>query len=308
MDTNAPPITGLVLHFRTPEKTTACLQSLQQEGIRQAIVVDNSEDGGQSITAMQGELKELHDRGFDVEVLNPRHNLGFAAGVNLGLAHIAAKLPSNVLLINSDARLTPGALGHMRRALHTAPIVAPLIAQGSEPPTSPLAYYDRLLGLITFAPKVSPLPYASGCCLLIHCDHSQAPLFDQDFFFYGEDVMLGFDSSRNGMPEMVCPDAIVSHAPSSSSKNGSLFYEYHINRSHWLLAHKLARNPLERCAFILARCATLPARALVRSLRFGSLVAWQGLIAATADVLRGRCRSFTPPAAIANPHQQPTAQ
>jgi hypothetical protein len=77
-----------------------------------------------------------------------------------------------------------------------------------------------------------------------------------------------------------------------------MFYEYHINRSHWLLARKLARNPLERFVFVAARCITLPLRALIRSLRFRSLMAWRGLFAATADVLRGRCQSFTPPVVL----------
>lgn len=295
METDITQITGLVLHFRTPEKTLACLRSQQQEGIQHAILVDNSEDGGQSIASMWNALEALRNTKFNVEVLNPECNLGFAAGVNVGLAHIAANLRSHVLVINSDARLATGALHHMRTALKAAPIVAPQIAQGCQTPTSPFAYYDRLLGLITSTPKVMPLRHASGCCLLLHADQVRQPLFDQDFFFYGEDAMLGFTTEQRNIVEQECSQAIALHATSSSAKNGSLFYEYHMNRAHWLLAHKLARNPLEQFFFIAARCLTLPLRALVRSLRFRSLVAWQGFFVATADVLCGRCRSFTPP-------------
>lgn len=295
MTADVRPITGLILHFRTPDKTLACLRSLRREGIYKAVIVDNSEDGGQSITAMQGGLDALRSAGLNLQVLKPARNLGFASGVNLGLAHIATGQPSHVLLINSDARLAAGALGYMRLALPSAPLIAPRIAQGRQPPTSPFAYYDRFLGLITRAPKISPLPYASGCCLLIRHDLVQAPLFDQDFFFYGEDVMLGFDTLRQGIAEQECIDAIVHHATSSSAKNGSTFYEYHINRSHWLLARKLARNPFELFAFLAARCLTLPLRALVRSFRFRSIVACRGFLIASFDVLRGKRRSFTPP-------------
>lgn len=297
METDTTPISGLVLHFRTPEKTLACLKSLQREGVCKVVVVDNSEDGGKSIASMQSELEVLGHVGLNVEILSPGLNLGFASGVNKGLEHIATVQSSHVLLINSDARLTPGALAYMRLALKTAPIVAPHIAQGNQPPTSPFAYYDRLLGLITQSPKVMPLRHASGCCLLIRADHARLPLFDQDFFFYGEDAMLGFTTENHSISEKECPQAIAIHATSSSAKNGSIFYEYHMNRAHWLLAQKLARNPLEQFMFIAARCITLPLRALVRSLRFRSMVAWQGLLSATIDVLRGRCRSFTPPLA-----------
>lgn len=296
MNDDTIPIIGLVLHFRTPEKTLACLRSQQNEGIRQAVVIDNSEDDGQSISAMQDELDDLRSAGFGVEILSPGRNLGFAIGVNKGLEYIAAKQRSHVLLINSDARLTSGALTHMRRALAPSVIVAPFLAQGTHPPASPIAYYDRLLGLITRSPQLMPLRHASGCCLLIHACQIHSPLFDQDFFFYGDDVMLGFTSKQRYLIEYECPQAVIAHATSSSAKNGSMFYEYHLNRAHWLLACKLARNPLERSAFIAARCVTLPLRILVRSLRSRSLFAFRGFLAATADVLRGRCRSFTPPA------------
>ncbi|WP_275547209.1 glycosyltransferase family 2 protein [Pseudomonas sp. Marseille-Q0931] len=294
MEADITLIIGLVLHFRTPEKTLACLHSLQREGIRQAIVIDNSEDDGKSITSMQNGMEALRNIDFDAIVLCPSCNLGFAGGVAYGLEFITSKQPCHILLINSDARLTTGSLDHMRHALKNAEIVAPRIAQGHQPPTSPLAYYDQLLGLITWTPKLMPLPHASGCCLLIHHNQTRPSLFDQDFFFYGEDVMFGLDAQRRGITVQVCASAVVSHATSSSAKNGSMFYEYHINRAHWLLATKLARNPLEMCAFIIARSLTLPLRALIRSFRFRSLVAWKGLWAATTDVLRGRRRSFTP--------------
>lgn len=298
MEIDQEPITGLILHFRTPEKTLACLQSLQQEGIKTAVVIDNSEDGGRSVAAIQDDLQALQNTGVDIKILGQGRNLGFAAGVNLGLKYIAEQESSHVLLINSDAKLAPGALLHMRLNLNSAPIVAPLIAQSNEAPTSPFAYYDRLLGLITRTPKIMPLRHASGCCLLIHKDHVHAPLFDEDFFFYGEDAMLGHTTQVHNISEQECPEANVLHATSSSAKNGSLFYEYHMNRAHWLLARKLSSNKLELAAFTIARCAMLPLRATVRSFRFGTLTAWKGLFIATVDVIRGRCRNFTPPANI----------
>lgn len=295
METRHSPITGLVLHFRTPDKTISCLRSQQFEGVQSAVIVDNSEDGGHSLGLMRRELDALRASGFDIDILSPGRNLGFAAGVNYGLAQLVTRQPTHVLLINSDARLTPGALAHMRLALNSAPIVAPRIAQGNQPPSSPFAYYDRLFGFITPTAKAMPIRYASGCCLLVRRDEVRSPLFDQDFFFYGEDVMLSFSCGRRSCLELECADAIVAHATSSSAKNGSMFYEYHMNRSHWLLAKKLARNPLELCIFVAARCLTLPLRAIVRSIRFRSLVACKGLAVASTDVVRGQCRSFTPP-------------
>ena len=290
-------VVGLVLHFRTPERTHACLRSLSDEGICKAVLVDNSEDGGRSVHAMQPGLERLADAGLRVEVLQPGCNLGFAAGVGLGLEHLSRNRRSPVLLINSDAMLERGALAAMMRDLRNAACVALPARSGSKAlPTAPIVFYHRLFALYLRRSSAGSLSYPSGCCLLISEDQVRPDLFDKDFFFYGEDVMFGFDLARRGFSMAECKDASVIHAGSASSKNGSMFYEYHMVRAHWLLASKLARNPFERFLFVAARCVTLPLRACVRSLRSRSLTPWRGLFAATADVTRDRCRSFTPPA------------
>ena len=290
-------IVGLVLHFRTPDRTLTCLQSLADEGIGKAVLVDNSEDAGPSIEAMQSGLALLADAGLRVEVLQPARNLGFAAGVGMGLEHVSRNQRAPVLLINSDATLERGALTAMRDLLPQHGLVAPrLVRQSGQPRASAFAYYQRFTALILRSSKPGTVAHPSGCCLLIRADQVRPGLFDQDFFFYGEDVMLGCDLARRGVSVAECMNAAVIHAGSASAKNGSMFYEYHMVRAHWLLARKLARNGFEQTLFVAARCATLPLRAFVRTLRSRSLTPWRGLFAATVDVIRGRCRSFTPPA------------
>lgn len=288
---------GLVLHFRTPKQTLACLQSLAGEGIGAVVLVDNSEDAGQSIQAMQHGLACLAGAGMQVEVLQPEYNVGFAAGVNMGLEHVSRSKGAPVLLINSDAVLSRGALVAMVNYLSDAACVALSARRSSNAPcSSPIVFYQRLFALYLRKSWVGSLSYPSGCCLLIREDQVRPDLFDKDFFFYGEDVMLGFDLARRGVSVAECMNAAVIHAGSASAKNGSMFYEYHMARAHWLLARKLARHGFERSLFVAARCVTLPLRACVRSLRSRSLIPWRGLFAATADMMRGRCRSFTPPA------------
>lgn len=289
------PVTGLILHFRTPEKTISCIQSQQEEGIHKVVVIDNSEDNGKSILSMQGGFDALREKGLEITVINPNHNLGFSRGVAIGLEYISTQPETHVLLINSDAKLSTGSLIQMRSMLNEASIVAPKILQQNGLTTSPFSYYDRLLGLITQRPLITPVKHASGCCLLLHSIQVGLPLFDQDFFFYGEDAMFGFEAKNKKISIRECPEAVISHATSTSAKNGSIFYEYHMSRAHWLLAKKLARNNWELSAFVAARCITLPLRATVRAIRSQSFTAWRGLFSATIDVLMGRHRTLTPP-------------
>lgn len=287
-------ITGLILHFRTPKQTINCLKSLLQEGIERVVIVDNSEDNGRSALEMSTPIKALQENGLALEIVNPQRNLGFAAGVNLGLRHINHTTPGHVLLINSDAQLSSGAIFQMKIDLESAHIIAPRISQGEQAPTSPLAYYDKLLGTITLTPILMPIPHLSGCCLLIREDLATPDLLDQDFFFYGEDVMLGFKAEKNNIIEKECAHAHISHETSSSAKNGSLFYEYHINRAHWLLAKKLAKSNLSYLLFTLARCITLPTRTIVRCIRLKSSLPLKGFYLATRDMITGNKQDLTP--------------
>jgi len=289
-------VIALVLHFRTPEKTLNCLHALRAEGIGRAVVVDNSEDGGRSVAAMETRVASLEATGFVLEWLRPERNLGFAAGVNLGLRHIRSQGRCPVLLINSDALLLEGAMAQLAARLCNAALVVPTVIEtGPRRRIRPLmGYYHRALALYLQTSHAGTVEYPSGCCLLIGADTDHEGLFDEDFFFYGEDVMLGTNIARRGLQASWVPNALVEHATSSSARNGSLFYEYHMVRGHWLLALKLARNRWERWLFLLARGCSLPARAAVRSLRARSSRPWLGLWMATVDVLSNRFRDLTP--------------
>lgn len=286
---------GLVLHFRTANTTLKCLASIIGQGIHRVVLVDNSQDGGESVRRMDGGLKGLEKEGLHIDILQPTVNLGFAAGVNAGLKQLLLDDPADVLLINSDAELQNVSVQVMRTFLEDAACVVPRLArQSGAPGQSAFAFYHSLSGLIFRRSMPGTVRHPSGCCLLIRADQVRKNLFDEDFFFYGEDVMLGFELERHSMRVVDCDKAIVIHEGSGSAKNGSIFYEYHMVRAHWLLARKLSRNRFEYVLFVIARCLMLSLRASVRSLRSRSMVPWHGLLRATFDVLRGRCQSHTP--------------
>lgn len=288
-------IHAIVLHFRAVDQTLRCLRSLRMEGIGRLVLVDNSEDAGRSVACMRVQLEALRASGLGVDLVTPSRNLGFAKAVNLGLGRALAAGASGVLLVNSDAQLEPGALLSLSRASRDTVTLPLARSRPNAPARSLLGYYQCAFALVLQKRGSGSVQYPSGCCLLFHADVVRPNLFDEDFFFYGEDVVLGRTLRSQGVRIVECPEAVIVHAGSASARNGTIFYEYHINRGHWLLASKLASNRLQRTAYIACRCASLPLRATVRALRFRSLTPWRGLVAATLDVMKGRRRSFTPP-------------
>ena len=270
------PIIGLTLHYRHAALTDRCVRSLLADGADAVLVWDNTGDGGESakgITVCQ----EQPDR--VVLQISPA-NLGFAAGVNRGIEAILARWPQAwVFLLNNDAEVVPGAVSALSEALaaHSSAVVAyPSMQQGAV--IFGETFYQRHLGLFTKQQLPGSIRYPSGCALLIAPERIELPLFDEDFFMYGEDVMLG---ARLGPQRMVhVPEVLVRHAGNAGSGQGSAFYEERMVAAHWLLARKLAKNPPELAACLLGRSLSLPARALLRAVRQLSLVPisalWRG--------------------------------
>lgn len=257
-------LVGLTLNYRDAERTSRCIESLLEDGAAGVLVWDNSSDGGASAQALYKRWQD--DPRVVVEIST--NNLGFAAGVNRGLEVIKQRWPRAwVMLLNNDALVPRGALARLHAVLHATPqavLAYPCIEHGGR--LFGTIYYQRHLALLRFGRSwPASFPYPCGAALLIALDRYHEPLFDEDFFMYGEDIEIGW---RLGPSRMVhVSDIRVWHEGSATARNRSLFYETHINAGHWLLAQKIARSRSERFVLMAGRLISLTARALWRSVR-----------------------------------------
>lgn len=292
---NSDAVIAVVLHFRTVAATAECLASLKLSGVRHTVLVDNSEDGGRSLAALSPYVDRLQAAGMATTVASPCTNLGFAGGVNAGVALALAGGAGRILLINSDARLAPDALPAMSLEMDVkgGGVVAPLILAPDGSPAEVL-HYHALAAVVTRSAGLGSIEILSGACLLVDREVALRFPFDESFFFYCEDVDWSNRLARACVPSSRSASAIAFHAGAGSSRNGSLFYEYHTVRGHWLLASRLLRNPLLQSLGLLLRILTLGVRATIRCLRTGSLLPVRALCLATLDVARGRSVSLTP--------------
>lgn len=271
-------IAGLLLNYRDAVRSISCIRSLLEQGIQHVVVWDNSADGGASAAAIAAEF--ACDERVDLHASTV--NLGFAAGVNRGLEHCGRSYPGAwVLLINNDARLLSGGLAKLVDALaanRDAWIAHPDIDHAGR--VLGPAYCHRLAGLLSWLPRRGYFRYASGCCLLVATERIALPLFDEDFFMYGEDWELGWRLAQLPGAMAYVHETLVEHDGSASSGLGSAFYESHMVAAHLILARKLARNRVDACTLLVSRACMLVARGVIRSIRFRSLVPckalWQG--------------------------------
>lgn len=266
---------AITIHFRNPVLTQGCIDSLLADGWAPILVWDNSADEGGTLQVLEARYAE----DARVQLVANATNLGFGKGMNAALAELGrCGYGGPVLLINNDARVSLG----MRTALESQltndsvpTLVAPRIRQGGQ--EQGWLHYQPLLALVTQCSILGSFAYLSGCCLLVQRSNNALPLFDEDFFMYGEDVELSWRMRRQGGRLVMLDRVWIEHEGSASSGQASEAYERFLVRSHWLLVLKLSANPLARMGMRTLRVCTLSARASLRAMRFRSWVPLRAL-------------------------------
>ncbi len=207
------------------------------------VIVDNSSTDGSDA--------ELAARMLRGVVLKQQRNIGVAAGFNVGVNWALAHGASYVLLLNSDAMVTPGCLAEMKRVMEKTPeagIVSPRILDAYK---DNRIWFDggffnflgypvhRRFGWKSNADHVEYREdFATGCVFLARSDvYRSAGLFDETYFAYSEDVDLCMRAARKGWHIFHVPQAVARHAPSSSvlRNAGKWFRDYYVARNNLLL-------------------------------------------------------------------------
>ena len=268
-------IAALIVEYRSPEKTAICVSSLLAgDGCDLALVVDNSDDEGDTASR----LMQLLENDPRVMMLSAQGNIGFAAGVNLGLEHLRQSQDvSRVLVINNDAVAEHGVVialaavlqDHSRAALAFPAIVhaGSLIGE---------IYYHKWLATVLSRPGWGRFQVPRGCCFMLALDRWRGSLFDERFFMYGEEIELGW-RLRNEDAFVFVPGCLVQHEGSGSSVRGSDFYEEHTAAAHWLLSRVLTAPGWERVAIAGSRALAIVARSLIRALRARNISPLKGV-------------------------------
>jgi N-acetylglucosaminyl-diphospho-decaprenol L-rhamnosyltransferase len=157
----APPtqrlrIAAIVLNYKTPELALGCVESLVAEldpRVDRIVVVDNKSDDGSAQRIRDGAAA----RGWKIQLIESTRNGGFAAGNNLGIRAVDAQA---YLLINSDARLLPGAIAELWRGLEEDPraaLVGPRIEGPDGEPQMSCSRFPTPVSELLEAARTGPL-------------------------------------------------------------------------------------------------------------------------------------------------------
>lgn len=263
---------AIVLNYFGAKKTKRCIRSLLGQTVDTVYLVDNSasEAEANNITELVNSLPK--QAAPEIRLLINDENLGFGKAMNRAIRHDMDKNNGHeyYIILNNDSEATPDMVTRLLAGMQQdsdISLIAPRIASAHG--ESGCWWYNRILGTTSLTKKRLCFPYLSGCCLLFRRNLVESePLFDEDFFMYGEDVHLSWRIQKSGKKILCARDVKILHEGTGSSNHGDLFYEYHVARGHILLALKTCEHIYDLPLAIAGRILYLSVRALIRSLRY----------------------------------------
>ena len=290
-DLRAPRVAAVVVNWRRPAATRACLEALAAVGAPGCfpVVVEN---GSRDFS---DEEIARHPGGLRVVSAT---NVGFAAGSNLGMRAALAAGADWVWFVNDDALPDPGSLATLLAAAAQAPypqVLGAKIVNATRPDRldSVGISLDLALGTMRLvghdevdrgqydAVAVEPLAVA-GCALLVSrraCEALRG--FDEAYFAYFEDIDLCLRARQAELPVALVPAARVRHdrlpvgggrqSPSSlyySARNHLVVLALFCPRAPWLTKLRSLRVLARYLAFA-ARHGGTEASAAMRAVRRG---------------------------------------
>lgn len=216
-----------MLTYGTSAVHEPLLDSLLGQGVapEQVLVVHNPAAPGEADPAVPP----------GCEVLRATHNLGYAAGMNLGIERQLSLGCDLLLVLTHDARLRTGALSTLLAAARAHPefgVLGPaLVFAGTETPFS-FGGRTRSNGSTVHltVPRlvedgIARCDWVDGGTMLIRADAlARTGGFDEGFWSYCEEADLCLRVGRAGFGVGVVPEALGDQMPGGANRPGTWTY------------------------------------------------------------------------------------
>jgi N-acetylglucosaminyl-diphospho-decaprenol L-rhamnosyltransferase len=226
----APVVHVVIVNYRSSDFVARCLATLDPVWCLSAVVVDNSDD-----LVELGRLRAIPAE-VPVTVVDAGANIGFGAGVNLGVTKVDWGSSEFVWVLNPDTEPEPGAaeelVARLTGGLATGAVgaVSPVVVSGERADTVWFAGgdVDLATGRVQHWNYAQPFNRSEITPYSTHFLCGAAPMFtreaweglggfDQALFLYWEDVELSLRAHDLGIRFEVVPSAVVWHAVGGTS-------------------------------------------------------------------------------------------
>jgi len=245
-------IFAVILNWDNYKDTAECIISLKKSSLKvsKIILVDNGSKDG-SLEKLQKE----YQMDQKVHIIQNEFNLGFAAGVNVGILFALEQRADYVFLLNNDAIIDANCIKYLISEAdkdYYVGIVGPRIFYYKDPQRvwqgggnfsflkTGVINPEKDKLVVGCDEKVKKVTFLTGCALLIKREvFEKIGLFDENFFFYEEDLDFCLQASRAGFKLLYVPYAKAWHKIEAIAKGRtSPFVLYNLARSRVILLRK----------------------------------------------------------------------
>ena len=208
-------ITVVIATFRSEEKIKNCLNSIDNQA--KVLVIENSNNLS---------FKENLEKEFsNVECILVGSNIGYGSANNVGLEKIKTKY---ALILNPDATLHPSTFESFIKAKEKIPvfaIMAPYIQEEKDK-------FDK-----NYLKNISPVEVENvkGFAMFLNLsEFRDVGFFDENFFFYFEEIDLCKRLINHGKKIYLIPEIKIDHGGGASHAQ-SIKVEMELSRNwHWM--------------------------------------------------------------------------
>ena len=208
-------ITVIIATFKSGEKIKKCLNSINSKC--RVLIIENSGDF---------ELKKSIENEFkNVECFVLDQNFGYGKSNNLGLKKVTTKY---ALILNPDATLHSSTLENFLKAVKQIPKFAIM---------GPYIQDKKNNNEKNYLKNLAPVPAVNvkGFAMFLNLsEFKDIGFFDENFFFYFEEIDLCRRLTNNGKKIYLVPEIIIHHDGGASHEE-SIKREMELSRNwHWM--------------------------------------------------------------------------
>lgn len=224
----SPKVFIIVLNYNGKEFLRKCLSSIfkiDYSNFEVVLVDNNSSDGS---------FEEAKNNFSKANFIKNEENVGFAAGVNVGIRFSLERMANYVLILNNDVEVEKDFLSKLVSVAEedqkigiASPVVLDAVSKKVWFAGGKINWLRMKTqhGAKVFTEKSYFSEFISGCAMLIGKEvFRKIGLFDEDFFMYWEDADFCARSQKAGFKNVVVANSWVYHYEQSEKNKKNKIY------------------------------------------------------------------------------------
>lgn len=242
---------GIILvNYNGAKDTIECLNSLKNiyYSNKCIYIVDNNSN--------EKDVKFLENNinYSDVKIIKLKENIGFSGGNNIGIKEALADNCEVIGLLNNDTTVEVDFLNQLVEKLFSDERIGAVVPQIRDYYNKSIVTYGGgeinylkgsvfIEGINRYEDSINNaercVTFGHGCCLFMKSKViSKVGLLPEEYFLYFEDTDYSIQLTNSGYKILYCPESIIYHKESVSTKKGSDNFQYYFTRNRFYFIKK----------------------------------------------------------------------